>query len=76
MDDNELATSMKLNKILLNEIEDNKINKTMMSKTDVKNCLVAYSSSTIFKLLNSSKASMNLIERCFQMISDLDNFLE
>ena len=47
-----------------------------MSKTDVTNFLVTYSSSTIFKLLNSSKASMSLIERCFPMIGDSDNFLE
>ena len=76
MDENELVMSMKFNKILLNEIEDNKINKIMMSGTDIKNCLVTYCSSNFFNLSNLKKVFMSLIERCFPMIGDSDNFLE
>ena len=76
MDENELVMSMKFNKILLNEIEDNNINKIMMSGTDIKNCLITYYSSNIFKLSSLIKVSMSLIERCFSMIGDSDNFLE
>ena len=76
MDEDKLVTSMKFNKILLNEIEDNKINKIMMSGTDIKNCLVRHCSSNIFNLSSSIKGSMSLIERCFPMIVDSDNFLE
>ena len=67
---------MKFNKVLLNEIEDKKINKTMMSETDIKNCLVTHNSSNIFNLSKSSIESMRLIERCFPMIVDSDNFFE
>ena len=76
MDEDKLVTSMKFNKILLNEVEDNKINKIMMSGTDIKNCLVRHCSSNIFNLSSSIKGSMSLIERCFPMIVDSDNFLE
>ena len=76
MDGKELVTSIKINKILLNETKDEKLNETMSSKTDIKNCLVTHCTSSIFKLLRSSKTSMCLIERCFPVISDSDNFLE
>merc|ERR1712240_367735 len=76
MDENELVMSMKFNKILLNEIEDNKINKIMMSGTDIKNCLVRHCSSKIFNLSSSIKGSMSLIERCFPRIVDHNNFYE
>ena len=48
----------------------------MISKTDIKNCLVTHCSSKIFNLSISFKASMSLIERCFPLIGDSDNFLE
>ena len=76
MDEKELVTSIKFNKFLLNETKDEKLNETMSSKTDIKNCLVTHCTSSIFKLLRSSKTSMSLIERCFPVISDSDNFLE
>ena len=65
---------IKLNKIFLNEIEDDKINKTIMSKQDKKNCLVVYCLSNIFKLSNSLKVSISLIEQCYPMFADSDNF--
>ena len=67
---------MKFNKVLLNEIEDKKLNKIMMSETDVKNCLVTHCSSNIFNLSKSSIESMRLIERCFPMFADSDCFFE
>ena len=50
--------------------------KTMMSKTNTKNCLVIYYSSKIFKLSSLTNASMNLIERCFSMIASCNNLIE
>ena len=76
MDDNEHLMSMKFNKILLDKFEDNKINKIMMSETDIENCLVTHCLSNIFNLSKSSKESMSLIERCFPIFADSDNFLE
>ena len=67
---------MKLSKILLYKINDDKINKVMMSKINIKNCLVSHHSSNIFNLSYSSKVSMNLIELFFPLIADSDNFLE
>ena len=67
---------LKFNKIILSEIQDDEINKYIMSKTDIKNCLVTYCLSSIFKLSNSNTVSMNLIERCFPMFADSGNFLE
>ena len=67
---------MKLNKMFLNENEDNKIKKTIISKIDKKNCLVVYCLSNIFELSNSIKVSMSLIEQCFSLFADSDNFLE
>ena len=67
---------MKFNKILLDKFEDNKINKIMMSETDIENCLVTHCLSNIFNLSKSSKESMSLIERCFPMFADSDNFLK
>ena len=72
----ELVQSMKISKVSLIEIEDHKIKKTMLSKINIKNCLVIYSSSHIFRLSSSSKVSMSLIDRCFPMIADSVNFLE
>ena len=69
-------TTIKLNKILLDEIEDAKIKKTMKSIIDIKNCLVIYYFSTIFNFSNSVKVSMSIIERSFPMFADCDNFLE
>ena len=67
---------MKFNKILLNEVGDDKIKKYMKSKIDIKNCVVIYCLSIIFKLSNSCKVSMSLIERSFQIIAESDNLLE
>ena len=67
---------MKVNKIFFYKFRDNKINKVIVSKTNMKNCLVTHHSSNIFKLSYSSKVSMNLIERFFPIIADSDNFLE
>ena len=72
----ELVQSIKISKVSLIEIEDHKIKKTMLSKINIKNCIVIYSSSNIFRLSSSSKVSMSLIERCFPMIADSVNFLE
>ena len=76
MEQNELVTSLKFNKFLLIEVEDNEINKTMMSKKEIKNCLVIYSLLNIFNISSSIEASMSLIERCFPTFADSDNFLE
>ena len=65
---------IKCNNIFLNEIEYDKINKTMMSKQDKKNCFVVYCLTNIFKLSNSIKDSMSRIEQCFPMFVDSDNF--
>ena len=67
---------MKFNKILLDKIENNKINKIMMSRTDIENSLVTHYSSNVFNLSSSFRGSTSLIERCFPMIVDSDNFLE
>ena len=50
--------------------------KTMMSKTNIKNCLVIYYSSKIFKLSILTNASMNLIERCFPLVANCNNLIE
>ena len=76
MDEIELVTSLKLKNTLLNEIEDKKISKIMMSRTDMKNCLVTHCLSNIFSLSSSIKVTMSLIKRCFPMIVDSENFLE
>ena len=76
MDVNKLFSSMKTNKILLNKIEDEKLNEVVMSKINIENCLVTHRSSNIFNLSSSIKGSMSLIERCFPMIVDSENFLE
>ena len=65
---------MKLNKMFLNENEDNKIKKTIISKIDKKNCLVVYCLSSIFELSNSIKVSMSFIERYFPIFADSDKF--
>ena len=66
----------KLNKIFLNEVKDVRIRKTLISKIYKKNCLVLYCLSKIFKLSNSVKASINLIEQSFSMFAGSDNFLK
>ena len=76
MNENKRVKLMKLNKILLDEIKFNKMKKTMKFKTDIKNCLVTYCSSNIFKLSVLSKVSMSFIEIYFSMTADSDNFLE
>ena len=48
----------------------------MMSKTNIKNCLVIYYSSKIFKLSILTNASMNLIERCFPLVANCNNLIE
>ena len=68
--------SIQLKNIFLDEAEDDKIKKTMMCKTNIKNCLVIYRSSNIFKLKNLTNASMNLIERCFPMMASCNNLIE
>ena len=65
---------MKFNKFFLNETEDDKIKKTMMSKTDKKSCLLIYCLSNICKLSNSIKVSMSFIERYFPIFADSDKF--
>ena len=75
MNEKNLLPISKFKDILLSEIYD-KLNKIMISKTDTKNCLVTYCTSVIFNLSNSIKISMNLIERCFPMIADSDDFLD
>ena len=72
----ELVTLIKLNKFFLNENENEKMKKTIMSKINKKSCLVIYCLSYIFKLPNSVKISMSLIEQLFPMFADSDNFLE
>ena len=67
---------MKFNKLFLDETEDDKIKITMMSEIDKKNCLVIYCLSSIFELSNSSKESISLIESCFPMFADSNNFFE
>ena len=67
-------TLIKLNKTFLNENE--KMKKTIMSKINKKSCVVIYYLSYIFKLSNSVKISMSLIEELFPMFADSDNFLE
>ena len=58
------------------EVEDGKINKTIMSKINTNNCLVIYYSSTFFKLSTPIKISISLIKRCFPMFANSENFLE
>ena len=67
---------MKFNKFFPSEVVDDKIKKTMLSMLNDKNCLAIYCLSNIFLQSNSKKAFMSLIERCFPMIVDSDNFLE
>ena len=67
---------MKFDKIFLNESEDDKTKKSLMSKINKKNCLVIYCLSNIFQLSNSIKVSMSFIEQCFPMLAESDNFLE
>ena len=69
-------SSIKFNKTFLNEYEDDKVKKTMMSKINKKNCLVIYCLSKIFELSNSVKASLSLIEQSFFMFAGSRNFLE
>ena len=69
-------TTIKLNKILLDEIKDAEIKKTMKSIIDIKNCLLIYYFSIAFKLSNLIKVSMSLMERSFPMFADCDDFLE
>ena len=66
----------KFNKFFLNEAEDVKIRKTLISKINKKNCLVLYCLSKIFKLSSSVKASISLIEQSFSIFAGSDNFLE
>ena len=67
---------VKFNKIFLNEIEGDKIKKTMMSKQVRKNCIVLYCLSNIFKLSNVIKVSISYIENFFPMVAESENFLE
>ena len=48
----------------------------MMSKIETQNCIVIHYLSNIFRLSNTTKVSMSLIEQCNPMIADSDNFLE
>ena len=65
---------VKFNKIFLNEIEGDKIKKTIMYKQVRKNCIVLYCLSNIFELSSLEEVSMSLIEQCFSMLADSDNF--
>ena len=71
-----LLMMIKFKKMLLSRFEDNNYNNVMISHTNAKKCLVTYCASNIFNLSNSIKVSMNLIERCFPIISDSDNLFE
>ena len=72
----ELVPLMKFNKMFLNETEYVRTKKTMMSKINKKNSLVSYCLSNNFKLSNSLKVSMSLIEQLFPIFADSKNFLE
>ena len=48
----------------------------MMSTMEIKKCLVLHCLSNIFKLSNSNRVFMSLIERRFPMIADSDDFLD
>ena len=65
---------IKFNKMFLNETEDVRIKKTLMSKINKKNSLVSYCLSNNFKLSNSLKVSMSLIEQLFPMFADSKSF--
>ena len=74
MDENKLIESIKTNNVLLDEVNENKVHQFIVSKVDVNNCLVLYYLSNEHSII--SEVSAGLIERCFPMVAENNNFLE
>ena len=67
---------IKTTNFLLDEVNECKLHKLLVSNVDVNNCLVFYYLSNVFNNSDSSEVSAGLIERCFPMVAETNNFQE
>ena len=75
MNENEFVVTLKLNKMMLNEQESQKIFKILKDKMTTHNVLTFYSLAKIYKLGIISESGLLYIERCFPMVVETQNFL-
>ena len=76
LEDNELISGIKLNKLSLNENMWNSVSKTIEDKLQIKNVTSFYQIAKIFSLSSLYKATFFYVERCFAMVVDTPNYLE
>ena len=76
MDKETIIPSMKTYTVLLDEVDENKVNQFILSKVDVNNCLVFYYLSNAFNHSVPGKALAGLVQSCFPMVAENNNFLE
>ena len=75
IEENELAVTFKLNKLMLNEVENQKISDFLKNKVTKDNVLTVYSLAKLYKLPTISELSLIYIERCFPMVVETQNYL-
>ena len=68
--------SLKANKLILNEDEENKLSKQIEQRVSVDKVAILYSLSKLFNLSSLSEVSLLCMERCFAMFADSRDFLE
>ena len=76
MDENELITLIKWNKILLNEHFKHKIAEIIENKVNLENVAACFHSANLFQLPDLYEFTLRYIERCFTMISETTGFLQ
>ena len=62
--------------VLLDEINENKVHQFIVSEVNVVNCLVFYYFSNVFNHSVTGKALAGLVQSCFSMFAETNNFLE
>ena len=75
VEEDKIVLSMKINKVFLDEVEENKTYCFITPKVTINNCLVNYYLSNIFKVPRLSEELLCLIERCFSAVAESSNFL-
>ena len=76
LDDNELYSILKLNKVILDEKVESKICQVVRKKLNIRNVLALQQLTKLFKLSSLSGATSSYIERCYTMLATTDNFME
>ena len=69
-------SSLRENKIMLNEDADKEVFRSSEDKISVHNVIALYQISQVYKFSNIRKPPILFIERCFPIVSESQNFID